>query len=97
MSHVTVYELERARATGNDPESLRRKIEQYAAEIERLRAALAFYARPIAYQGDNIRNEGQDPFTPPDKAYILSIGRDGGEVARRALGEQATAKSEEPK
>lgn len=54
--------------------------------IERLTAALAFYARPIAYQGDNVRNEGQDdPFTPPDRPYIQSVGRDGGEVARRGL------------
>jgi hypothetical protein len=69
----------------------RRNPERAAAEIERLLAALRFYARPIAYQGDNVRNEGQDPFTPSDAAYIQSVGRDGGAVARAALNEQSGA------
>lgn len=64
------------------------------SEIERLRAALDFYARPIAYLGDNIRNEGQDdPFTPEHAAYVQSVGRDGGAVARSALGHGEAAPS----
>jgi hypothetical protein len=55
------------------------------ADALRLRKALAFYARPIAYQGDNQHNNGQDPFTPADEPYIKSIGRDGGAIAREAL------------
>lgn len=55
-------------------------------EVERLRAALEFYARPIAYLGGNQRNEGQDdPFTPADAPYIEDVGRDGGRRARAAL------------
>lgn len=57
-------------------------------EIERLRAALEFYARPVAYQGDNMRNDGADKFTAADAPYIQSVGRDGGNVARAALGHQ---------
>ena len=54
-------------------------------EIERLRSALEFYAREVAYKGANQKNEGQDPFTPADAPYIQSIERDCGETARKAL------------
>lgn len=59
------------------------------AEIARLRAALEFYARPIAYEGSNSRNVGQDPFTPLDRPYIQDVSRDNGEVARAALNPQS--------
>lgn len=56
------------------------------ADNMRLKQALEFYARPLAYQGDNIKNEGQDPYTPADNPYVQSVGRDGGRFARKALG-----------
>jgi hypothetical protein len=70
------------------------ELERLRAEIRRLRAALEFYARPIAYSGGNIRNEGQDhKFTPPDAPYIRDVGRDGGAVAREALNNQSHSSS----
>jgi len=47
--------------------------------------ALEFYARERAYRGANQKNDGTDPFTPDDAAYIRDVTRDGGEVARTAL------------
>jgi len=56
-----------------------------ADEIARLRHALAFYARQIAYEGANQRNLGQDPFTPEGQPYVQSVDRDLGAIARAAL------------
>lgn len=61
-------------------------VDDAMAEIRKLREALAFYARPIAYRGSNWRNDGLDRFTPAEAPYIQGVTRDGGKVACVALG-----------
>lgn len=58
------------------------------AEIERLRAALAFYADPARYHGANqsVRNSPPDRFAPePGFPYLWDVTRDFGGIARAAL------------
>ena len=45
----TVYELERDKATGNDPESLRREIERLRAALDQIRDCTSItHARALA-------------------------------------------------
>jgi hypothetical protein len=64
----------------NDPVA-----QKAADEIERLRAALGFYARDVAWKGPNQRNDGKDRYTPRPEPYIQDATRDAGAVARAAL------------
>lgn len=59
--------------------------------VDRLIWGLGFYASRMAYLGDNQRNDGCDPYTSKDSPYILSVGRDGGNLARAILAEFAIA------
>lgn len=54
-------------------------------QIKMLRGALGFYARAVAWQGPNQRNDGRDPYTPAPEPYIQDATRDNGEVARACL------------
>ena len=60
-------------------------------ENERLREAVTFYADERRYNGPNQRRAGwpDDPFTGDDESYTRDVTRDGGEIARQALGGQS--------
>lgn len=53
--------------------------------IERLELALKFYADPQRYNGSNQRNDSDDSFSD-GAPYLKDVSRDGGEIARKALG-----------
>ena len=53
--------------------------------IAELENALRFYADPVRYQGPHQLPRPDDPYTPPDAAYMVDIIRDGGQIARKAL------------
>lgn len=55
------------------------------ADRERLKAALAFYADPVRYQGSNQRNDSNDPWSN-GAPYIKDVIRDCGGIARNAIG-----------
>ena len=55
------------------------------AEIERLRAALEFYADSRRYEGGNQRPIQTDPHQPPDCPYLWDVTRDRGKIAEAAL------------
>lgn len=55
-------------------------------KIKVLRHALEFYADPTRYQGPNQKlGDRVDPYTPEGNQYRQDVGRDGGQLARRAL------------
>jgi hypothetical protein len=54
--------------------------------IAELEHALRFYADPARYQGPHQLPRRDDPYTPKDAPYMVDIIRDGGELARKALG-----------
>ncbi len=54
-------------------------------EIERLRAALSFYANRARYDGGNQIALPDDPHQPNGCPYLWDVTRDGGEIARRAI------------
>ena len=60
-------------------------LRQALAEIERLRAALEFYASPRRYEGANQKPIDGDMYAPKDFPYLWDVMRDGGEIARDAL------------
>lgn len=50
-----------------------------------LRRALEFYANPQRYCGSNQNPTDGDPYQPETCPYLWDVGRDGGEIARKAL------------
>lgn len=64
------------------------------AEIEKLRRALEFYADYRRYQGSNNPTIEGDPYQPPDCPYLWDVGRDGGAIAKRAIGPSAMSKGQ---
>lgn len=61
--------------------------ERLEQDNERLVKALGFYASASRYQGANQRILPDDEWTDKDAVYRLDVTRDGGAIARKALGE----------
>ena len=58
------------------------------SQYRRMEEALRFYADERRYNGANQRPIPDDPYSPPDRAYIHDVTKDGGDIARQALQDQ---------
>ncbi len=64
------------------------------AQRDALMKALEFYADENRYRGSNQRNDGSDPYTKSDAAYMQDVNRDNGEIARTALASVAITRNQ---
>jgi hypothetical protein len=55
-------------------------------EIAMLRTALEFYENQLRYMGENRPAIPGDAHSPPNQHYVWSVMKDGGDIARTALG-----------
>lgn len=72
--------------TSAKADAARHALEQLQEYISTLEVALTFYADPMRHDGPNKALLPHDPFTPADAGYRMDVTRDGGAIARKALG-----------
>lgn len=55
--------------------------------VTQLETALRFYADERRYLGPNREPIPDDPYSPPSRAYVHDVTKDGGQIARQVLRE----------